>query len=206
MGVKERKIREKVLRRRAILKEAEKLFSGEKGLSATMDDLAEKTELAKGTLYLYFNNKEAILLALAQKGVGLLRKRMNRIPNKELTGIQRLSLAGDTFVGFLADKPFYASLFLHYESQIVEDTEGKRSLLADPVLQILGQILDSGKEDATIRDDIATRELVAILWSQMLGVLSTLRHRKEVMEIYGIDSDWLIKGHFRVIINGVKYR
>jgi len=204
MGVKERKIREKELRRREILKAAEKLFSGRKGLEATMDDLAEKTELGKGTLYLYFPNKESILQALAEKGINLLRKRLLRVLDESKTGVEQISDNGDTFVKFLKDKPFYASLILKFEKTVVTDSGTElKTLLVEPVLEVLDKILEKGKKDGTLRDDIGTKELVAILWSQMLGILNTLSGRQELLQIYDIDVDWIIRGHYRVIMNGL---
>jgi len=203
MGVKERKIREKKLRGREILNAAEKLFSGKKGLEATMDDLAEKTELGKGTLYLYFPNKESILQALAEKGINLLRKRLLRVLDESKTGVEQISDNGDTFVKFLKDKPFYASLILKFEKTVVDSETGEKTLLVEPVLEVLDKILEKGKKDGTLRDDIGTKELVAILWSQMLGILNTLSGRQELLQIYDIDVDWIIRGHYRVIMNGL---
>lgn len=203
MGVKERKIKEKVRRRNEILATAEKLFSGKKGLNATMDDLAEKTELGKGTLYLYFPNKESILMALAEKGINLLRKRLNRILQQKKPGIELLSDNGDAFVKFLNDKPFFTQLILKFEKRIVVDAGGNKVLLVEPVLEILQKILEKGKADGTLRNDIGTKELVAILWSQMLGVLNTLSGRKEILGIYGVDTEWIIRGHYRVIMSGL---
>jgi hypothetical protein len=37
----------------------------------------------------------------------------------------------------------------------------------------------------------------------MLGVLNTVNGRKEILQIYGVDSDWIIRGHYRVIMNGL---
>ena len=204
MGVKERKLREKELRRREILSAAGKLFSGKRGMEATMDDLAELTELGKGTLYLYFPNKESILRALAEKGVHLLRKRLQRALDEEKTGAEQISDNGDVFVQFLKDKPFYAALLLKYESAVVLDPETKhKTLLIEPVLDILKGILEKGQKDGTIREDIGTKELVAILWSQMLGILNTLSGRRELLEIYGVNTDWIIRGHYRVIMGGL---
>lgn len=204
MGVKERKIREKELRRKDILKAAEKLFSGKKGMGATMDDLAEMTELGKGTLYLYFPNKESILQALAIKGINLLRKRLSRILDDTKTGTEQISDNGDAFVTFLKDKPFYSTLVLKYEQTILIHPETKEKiLLVEPILEILQNILKKGQNDGTIRNDIGTKELVAILWSQMLGVLNTLSGRKEILQVYGVDAEWIIRGHYRVIMNGL---
>lgn len=204
MGVKERKIREKELRRKEILKAAEKLFSGKKGMDATMDDLAELTELGKGTLYLYFPNKESILQALAEKGINLLRKRLSRVLDDTKSGAEQISDNGDVFVQFLRDKPFYSSLILKYEQTIlIEPETSEKILLVEPILKILQKILEKGQGDGTIRNDIGTKELVAILWSQMLGVLNTLSGRKELLQIYGVDEEWIIRGHYRVIMNGL---
>lgn len=204
MGIKERKIREKQLRRKEILESAEKLFSGKKGLSSTMNDLAETTELGKGTLYLYFPNKESILQELAEKGIALLRKRLNRAIIDSKSGVDLLSDNGDTFVKFLKEKPFYASLILKYEKTIFTDAKnGTKTLLVEPILGVLQKILDKGKNDGTIRSDIGTKELVTILWSQMLGILNTLSGRREILAIYGVEVDWIIRGHYRVIMNGL---
>ncbi len=204
MGIKERKIREKELRRKEILEAAGKLFSGKKGMDATMDDLAECTELGKGTLYLYFPNKESILEALAEKGINLLRKRLSRVLDDSKTGVEQISDNGDVFVTFMQEKPFYGSLILKYEKTILKAPETEEKLLmVEPVLDILGKILEKGQTDGSIRNDIGIKELVAILWSQMLGVLNTLSGRKEILEIYGVDTEWIIRGHYRVIMSGL---
>lgn len=204
MSVIERKRREKEKRRREILATAEKLFSGKKGMKTTMDDLAEKTELGKGTLYLYFPNKESIMQALAEKGISLLRKRLNRVLDDSKSGLELLSDNGDTFVRYLREKPFYASLILRFEKKIIHDPiNNEKILLIEPLLDILQKILIKGQNDGTLRNDIEAKELVAILWSQMLGILNTLSGRQEIMQIYGIDREWIIKGHYRVIMNGL---
>lgn len=206
MGIKERKIREKEQRRREILDAAYRLFSGKKGLDATMDDLAELTELGKGTLYLYFPNKDSIMEALAQKSVNLLRKRLNRAIDTSKTGAEQISDNGDVFVQFLKDKPFHADLILKYEKVVLLHNEtNKKELLIEPILEILKRILEQGQRDGTIRDDIGTKELVAILWSQMLGVLNTLSGKGEILNLYGVDREWIIRGHYRVIMSGLTY-
>lgn len=203
MGIEERKSREKLKRRNEILKKAEKLFSGKKGLNATMDDLAALTELAKGTLYLYYQNKESILTELARKGVELLRGRLTKDAVEDKTGLERLSDTGDIFVDFLNQQPFYAGLILKYEKTMIPEKTGKNILLIEPVLDFLYEIIEKGQNDNSIRTDIGTKELVAILWSQMLGILSTLGERSDILEKYGVNKDWIIKGHYRIIMNGL---
>ncbi|HSV56962.1 MAG TPA: helix-turn-helix domain-containing protein, partial [Magnetospirillaceae bacterium] len=61
MGIQERKCREKEERRSLILAKARDLIL-EHGIdSISMQNIANAAELSKATLYLYFQNKEAIL-------------------------------------------------------------------------------------------------------------------------------------------------
>jgi len=61
MGIMERKLREKEERRTIILEKAKELILERGILALSMQDIADAVELSKATLYLYFENKEAIL-------------------------------------------------------------------------------------------------------------------------------------------------
>ena len=67
MGAKERRLREKQLRKDHILDTARSLLF-KKGINATtMNQIARNAELSVGTLYLYFKNKEDLLLSIPAK-------------------------------------------------------------------------------------------------------------------------------------------
>jgi AcrR family transcriptional regulator len=64
-----RKAHEKEARRQAILGAAARLFQVRGFFPLTLASLAEEAELAKGTIYIYFNTKEEIFLELASTGL-----------------------------------------------------------------------------------------------------------------------------------------
>jgi AcrR family transcriptional regulator len=66
-------------RRQAILEVAQQELTSSSFSELTMAKLAEKAGLAKGTLYLYFETKEELLLALVEN---LLQRWFNEIPQK----------------------------------------------------------------------------------------------------------------------------
>jgi len=69
MSTLSRREREKLQRRNDIVKAAESLFS-EKGFKGTtMQEISERVELSKGTIYLYFKSKEELYLSVCVKGV-----------------------------------------------------------------------------------------------------------------------------------------
>ena len=69
MGVTDRREREKEERRIAILDAAERVFEDKGFESSKMGEIAEVAELSKGTLYLYFKNKNDLFLAMSTRCV-----------------------------------------------------------------------------------------------------------------------------------------
>jgi len=69
-----RKERERLVRRTEILHAARVIFA-EKGLhETTLDEIAEKAELAKGTLYGYFESKEDLFFSVLEETIHNLEK------------------------------------------------------------------------------------------------------------------------------------
>ncbi len=69
MTISDRKAREKEQRRQAILAAAEKRFARE-GYNATqLDSIANDMEISKGTIYLYFKNKEDLFFSLIDEKI-----------------------------------------------------------------------------------------------------------------------------------------
>jgi len=60
VGLEERRKREKENRKNAILKAARKLFFDKGFKNVTVESIAKKAELSKGSVYLYFKSKEDI--------------------------------------------------------------------------------------------------------------------------------------------------
>ena len=204
MGITERKEREKLKRRKEILAAAERIFFAKKGDKGTMDDVAEKVELSKGTLYLYFKNKTDLLYAIAEKGVGLLHKCFSNVLKPELTGREQLSDLGDEFVRFVEDYPRHFELIMRFEVTGPRTKEGRETnLLMEPALSVLREVLIRGQQDGTIRKDLSENEIVIILWSQMAGLMQSILRKERYIDHYRVDLKRVIKGHYRIIMKGI---
>ena len=60
-----RKERERKARKELIIDVTEKIIEERGFENITMDEIAEKAEMGKGSLYLYFKNKNSIFLAIS---------------------------------------------------------------------------------------------------------------------------------------------
>ena len=64
MGIKERKEREREMRRQQIMVAAKRVFTQRGFEKSTMEDIAREAELSPGTIYLYFKSKDELYASL----------------------------------------------------------------------------------------------------------------------------------------------
>lgn len=74
-----RKEREKEARREAILNAAARVFSSKGYRGATLEEIAVESELAKGTIYNYYRDKEDLFISLVREGYGQFQEMLDRI-------------------------------------------------------------------------------------------------------------------------------
>ena len=72
MAPTDRREQDRARRKQDILQAARAVFAQDGYYRATVDAVAERAEVGKGTIYLYFENKEAILAELTLQALGEL--------------------------------------------------------------------------------------------------------------------------------------
>jgi len=111
LPLRARKDEDKEARRQLIMEEALALYTATSYAEVKMADVAERSQLAKGTVFLYFPTKEALFLALLeellfawfQKLDGLLSSGAGRWPGAQLARTVASSLEGqETLTRLLA--------------------------------------------------------------------------------------------------------
>jgi len=103
MGIEERKEREKAMKREHFLDAAQKVFIARGFETATMDEIAEKAEYSKGTLYLYFKDKEELYIAVAGRQADLFYTILKKNIDKADTGAKKLEAIKDSYLEFYVE-------------------------------------------------------------------------------------------------------
>ncbi len=214
MGIEERKIREKEKRKNQIIDAAEEIIFS-KGLDqATMDEIAEEAELSKGTLYLYFKNKNELYMAIAERGSNLLNSRFAKIFTEDYSGIELIRQMGETYLDFVRNNPGYFNAFQYYES-LKNVEELKKSNMAQTceenmreAMTFMIRALQIGMQDGTIDDSYNPKELAIIIWSSTRGI-TTINHMKKaghhfkILDEMEINSESLYKNFLNLIGAGM---
>lgn len=69
------------------------IFSDRGFDKATMDDIAARANVAKGTIYYHFKSKEELFLFLVEEGIDLLQESVNEYLSGEMSGKVKLETA-----------------------------------------------------------------------------------------------------------------
>ena len=116
MGIAQRKEREKELRRESILQAAEQIILQKGHEKLHMDEVAERAELSKGTLYLYFNSKTELIVGIVHKAMAILDHTFSEVITRDLTGIEIIHQLAKEYLVFAERHPEYYSAMQFYEN------------------------------------------------------------------------------------------
>ncbi len=210
MGTAERREREKEQRRNAIIDAAETVFFS-KGLEhATMDDVADKAELSKGTLYLYFKSKEELYLAIHLRGNRILKKMFEAAVARYERGIEKVRAVGQAYMEFYKKYPDYFHAMIYYESRAF-DYEDRDSIavqcleMGKSTLDTLIEAIEYGKRDGTIRADIDAKKTAISLWGQSTGIIQIIALKEFILiQSHAINSAEIVDYTFELIYHSLK--
>lgn len=117
---KNRKEMEKEARKKDILEEAARLFS-EKGYhEVKVDEIAEKVGLSKGTIYLYYENKEALFHSIILEKTKILELQLESSIKTEESFIRSLESFVHTFLTFFNENESFFKI-AHSEKIRISD-------------------------------------------------------------------------------------
>ena len=185
-------------RRQSILAAALTVFASHGFAAARLDDVAARAGVAKGTLYLYFRDKEALFEALVRSAVSPLLQHMSKVATApEISPLQALetffALFAKEVLGterklllrlIVAEGPRFPAIAEFYYREVVAHGLGIMRALAE-------RAADEGvfASDAAARFPqlIVAPLLMAVLWDGLFATIDPL------------DVDGLLRAHRQVL-------
>lgn len=215
MGITERKEREKEQKRAMILEEAEKLIL-EKGLNhLNMDEVAERAEVSKGSLYLYFNNKTDLVLGICHKASELMNTMTSKVLTENKTGLEMVYQIGVNYIRFATEHPEYYRAMKFLES-FKDQEDSKNSAYLSMCSQnrqesfrVMVRAIQIGMQDGSINKTYDPQQLALLLWSTSHGVVNMAHMHQnaghfKLLDDLGISLETLFEGYMKLIGQGIK--
>lgn len=209
MGIAERKEREKQLRREEIVQAAEKVFFSKGFDLSTMDDIAEEAELSKGTLYLYFKNKEDLHLAVARNSIRILRLVTSKVTEGSGTALEKLGKMGRAVIEFSRSHPDRMKSIMTLEEMepqalSVTNSDVQDLIYNESTVGTVIQLVEQGVKEELIRADVPVMLIAHTLWMTVLSVVRFVTMKPGLFEALELSQDQILESHFELVLNGIK--
>jgi AcrR family transcriptional regulator len=208
-----RRTREREQRRDAILRAAEKVFHQRGFAQTTMDHVAHAAELSKGTLYLYFKNKDDLFVALSSCMVDDFLARFQQVLDQGGPGIEQVRRMLTAYGEVVTANPehFRTSVVWMVSGHVANPTTPEFTAHRAKANRLVGamvQALERGQQDGSIRRDLDPAQTAFQAWAGVLGCMQIQINRKEMQRRFPepVDFDEFLPGFLAILCDGLRPR
>tara|TARA_R110002049_G_C9085361_1_gene555937 strand:+ start:403 stop:1041 length:639 start_codon:yes stop_codon:yes gene_type:complete len=171
MGITERKERERTSRKKNILDAAIAIISDKGFDQVTMEEIAQKAELSKGSLYHYFRDKSALHMAIKKRGLQTIHSNFLSFLNSDKTGSKIVEEMGYSFIEFVNNNPIYTHA-LSLNSQLsFQEEEEELNEIENKILLLITHALQVGIQDKSIEATVDPKILAIQIEFCLRGIL-----------------------------------
>ena len=215
MGIAERKERERELKRASMLEAAEALIL-EKGLEhLNMDEVADRAEVSKGSLYLYFNNKTDLVLGICHKASTMMNDLTTKVLTEDKSGLEMVYQIGINYLKFASERPeFYGAMRFLENYKDTEQAKNSDFLALcgqnrQESFRVMVRAIQIGMQDGSINASYNPEELALLLWSTSHGVVNmAYMHQNaghfKLLDNLGISLEAMFDGYMKLIGQGIQ--
>lgn len=211
MGTAERRKRERQQRMNEILTAAAELVFTMGIHETSMDQIADKAELSKGTLYLYFQNKSDLLAGLCNRGLNKLKSMFETVMQEKKTGAEQLEAIGKEYLRFAEQDRDYYELMLycmadtHSGAHELEPQADACHQTGMSIHKITAIAIENGIQDKTIHTSFDPMELAVLMWGQTTGVIQIIQQNKdELQNVFHVNTNRMIEIYFQLVRNSLR--
>jgi len=205
MAVQDRKLREKGARRELILAAARSVFA-EKGLGeTTIEDIAHRAELGKGTIYLYFASRDEILAALKQEGLARLLRRFRQAIDPGRPADENLRRLCDAYFRFSREEPEYYWM-LYFSSPAEGTGTPAAGQEGSECIRLVAQVVEQGIRAGLFTPGIDPMETAVILWSASSGIIFVCEREIGPAKLMGYRTEPLLRSQTELLLRALKAR
>lgn len=205
----ERRKNEQLARRNAIIKAAREVFFAKGFMSTTIDEIADRCGLAKGTIYLYFTSKEELYVSIMAEGMRRLRKEFEVLKDHPPGDKELVENAFRAYYQFFKkNRKYFRIMFLSSQPDM-------RARVPEEVLR---NCMDTGRECLGIVRDLVQEGIenhyyrkvdawavANILWATINGII--MAYEQDPLyreEIVGMDLEQMLMHSLDLAMEGLR--
>ncbi len=208
LNIEEKRKKEKENRKNTILKAARKLFFERGFKSVTVDDIAAKSEVSKGSIYLCFESKEEIYAQILIGDNQALYKRVKNFVATEATASQLLLEYARIYVNFFLDDTELFRILMTFMLQtgqmnLTEKQNAELIWSTNQNINVISEIIQKGISSGEFSPIENIWRMQNAIWGMLNGIISlyvfTGNPIKRMERIHST-----VKESISIIIKGLK--
>ncbi|MGB5217719.1 MAG: TetR/AcrR family transcriptional regulator [Smithella sp.] len=205
---RKKKEKEKESRRNTILKAARKLFFDRGFKSVTVDNIAEKAEVSKGSIYLCFESKEEIYTQILVADNIALYERIQNFSAIEASAVQLLQEFARIYVDYFLNDTELFRILMTFMMQtghmhLTEQQSAELIRSTNQNITIISQIIQKGMDSGEFSPVANIRQMQNAIWGILNGIISLyLFTGNPVKRMERIHST--VQESLNIIIKGLK--
>lgn len=190
-------------RRESILKVALILFS-EKGFhGTTMDEIAKRAKVAKGSIYTYFNSKQDLFISIITEGFSVLKNKFEEIAEKPVSSREKIEEAVSFYLDHFEKHRHFFKTILFEKRNVM----GKKISLSkkeehrkeyEGLIKILSGIMQEGIESGEFKSFAPL--IMAHSLMGMVDRLMFLSLLKKDIDVLSRLKEFILKIYFKGIL------
>lgn len=198
--VAQRRVEEKERRRGEILAAADRLYAEVGWDEVTMDQVARGARLSRALVYVYFRDKDDVLMALSEQAMQSLRQRFIAAAASRSTGLEQVEAIGRAYVTWAVELPHHFDACARFQAEPTKlGTEsadgGPRDHYAaceeagNGVLAVVAAAVRQGFADGSISPAVGDPDVFAIsLWGFTHGIILIATKKAAHFESMGLPA------------------
>lgn len=160
-----------------IIKIAAKLFSEKSFHDVTMDEIAEKVGVAKGTIYLYFNSKENLYLKILEHTFDSIESLLEKEVSKTSSAPEKLKKVLAIIIKFYRENIDVLKILSRDETHIIQEHHDLTEKWRLRRIELYEKIIKKGIKEGSFKN--INTELAALILYGAVGA---------VMVFYDLDK------------------
>ncbi|GAB6136924.1 TetR/AcrR family transcriptional regulator [Halanaerobaculum tunisiense] len=152
-----------------IIEAALDLFSKQGYHKTTVDQIAQQADIAKGTVYWYFDSKKHLFIGILLSGVKNLHQRIRKQIVQEGSTVDKLYKITESSLDFFKEGEKLSKMY--YENAVGIDQEFKEQLLElkQEMVVFIADVIAEGQQEGVLSTEISKQEAAKFL----LGMIDT---------------------------------
>jgi AcrR family transcriptional regulator len=189
--IAERREEERERRRGEILDAAETLYAKQGWESVTVDQVARRARLSRALVYVYFKDKQELLVAIGERAMTLLRDRFVAAAAAQATGLEKVEGIGRAYMGYAFEFPHYFDFMSRFHAQPMSPDPGSFDVACqaagDAAIGVCIEAIQVGIRDGSIRAEVGDPAMLAMtLWAFTHGLIQLAMAKGSDMARFGI--------------------